>query len=260
MIANARMYGAAPAAAAAWRRLLETALARAGLDWPVIDHPPPAPIDTLWERADIGCVFMCGLPFSRRRPRPMAIAAPIPAAEGRPIYRTDFVVRADAPFRTLEDTFGHRLAWTVEHSQSGFSAPRWHLLRYRTPQRPYLYRATVGNLHTPRRVIEAVLSGEAEVGPLDSYFHALARRHAPDLVAGLRTIASTEPTPIPLLAGAPDLDPAIAERLCAALLETPEDLLEPLLLQGFVRPDPDDYTVLAERVSIAERVGYPEPA
>ena len=35
--------------------------------------------------------------------------------------------------RTLEDTFGGRAGWTVEHSHSGFNAFRHHLLAYRTP-------------------------------------------------------------------------------------------------------------------------------
>jgi ABC-type phosphate/phosphonate transport system substrate-binding protein len=260
VIADARMYAVAPAAAAAWRRLFERALAEAGLDWPVIDHAPPAPIDALWDRPDLGCGFMCGLPFSLRRPQPTAIAAPIPSASGLPVYHTDFVVRADAPFRNLEDTFGHRLAWTTALSQSGFAAPRWHLMRHRTPERPRLYRATLGSLHTPRRAVEAVMAGKADVGPLDSFCHALMRRHAPDLVAGLRVVASTEPAPIPLLVGAPDLDPAIVSRLRAALVSTPAALLRPLLLQGFAIPDAADYAILAERDGIARSAGYPEPA
>ena len=38
-----------------------------------------------------------------------------------------------------------------------------------------LFEATVGPLVTPRRVVEAIVSGEADAGPLDSYFHDLLR-------------------------------------------------------------------------------------
>src|SRR3546814_4408496 len=86
------------------------------------------------------------------------LAAPVPSPAryaGRPVYMTDFVVRADAPFRSLEDTFGGRIGYTVDDSQSGCNAPRHHLLRYRTPQRPRLYSASIGPLYTPRKVIDA---------------------------------------------------------------------------------------------------------
>src|SRR3546814_3842379 len=108
---------------------------------------------------------------------------------------TDFVVRADAPFRSLEDTFGHRIGYTVEDSHSGCNAPRHHLLRYRTPQRPRLYNASIGPLYTPRKVIEAVLAGEIDVGPVDGYNLDILRRHEPDLVARLRIVATTAPAP-----------------------------------------------------------------
>ena len=41
-------------------------------------------------------------------------------------------MQAESPFRTLGDTFGHRLAYTIPSSHSGYNAVRHHLLRYRT--------------------------------------------------------------------------------------------------------------------------------
>ena len=79
------------------------------------------------------------------------------------------IVRADSEFTQLQETFGGRIGWTVAHSQSGYNAVRHHLLRYEGP--PPLYRDWVGPLVTPRRVIEAVLADEIDVGPLDSYVH-----------------------------------------------------------------------------------------
>ena len=88
-IANARMYSVAPPAKAAWNELLAWVLQRAGLDWDVIDHA--GTLDALWSRNDLGCVMMCGLPLSMRRPQPRVIAAPIPAP-----------ARFDGPCITLE--------------------------------------------------------------------------------------------------------------------------------------------------------------
>ena len=87
-------------------------------------------------------------------------------AAGRAVYRTDLIVRQDAPYRTLEDTFGGRAGWTVAHSQSGFNAFRHHLLGYRTPAPPGALRARCsGNLVTARNVLDGVRDGRIDVGP-----------------------------------------------------------------------------------------------
>src|SRR5436190_620117 len=62
-----------------------------------------------------------------------------------------------------------------------------------------LFAASVGPLLTPRRVIEALLQGDIDVGPLDSYVHDLLRVHEPDTASRLRTVESTAMTPIPPL-------------------------------------------------------------
>ena len=266
MIACSRMYDVAPGAAAAWRTLLEWTARRAGVDMTVIDHPFPAPLEDLWERTDLGCAFMCGWPWAERARPPRLLAAPVPAAPrygGRPVYFTDFVVRDDSPYRTLADTFGGRIAYTVETSHSGWNAARHHLLRYRTPARPTLYREVRGPYISGRRVAPAVLGGEVDVGPMDSYFLDLLRRHAPDVVAGLRVIESTAPAPIPPLVAAPDADADACGRVTAALLEAHGELkpvLDELLLARFAAVSPDDYRVTRDRAREAVAAGYPRIA
>ncbi len=182
LIANARMYSVAPKPAVAWRDLLNWVIARAGVDVTVIDHGYPTPINDLWARGDLGCVFMCGWPYAERAPRPRILAAPVPSPArygGQPVYFSDLVVRADSPYRTIEDTFGTRVAYTVEDSHSGYNALRHHLLAYRTAARPTLYAERVGPLVTPKRILDAVREGKAEIGPVDSYAHDLLRQHDP---------------------------------------------------------------------------------
>ncbi|TMH64357.1 MAG: ABC transporter substrate-binding protein, partial [Betaproteobacteria bacterium] len=128
-----------------------------------------------------------------------------------------------------------------------------------------LFAATVGPLSTPRRVAEAVIAGEADVGPLDSYAHDLIRAHEPELAAQLATIATTTPTPIPPLVAAPGIAIADIDHLRAALLASAEaDELRPvrsaLLLDRFVLVDSEDYAVLLERARAADRLGYPRLA
>ena len=131
LIANARMYAVAPEAEAAWRELIFHVAAEAEVALDYLPYPAPQPLEPLWGRPDLGAVQMCGYPIAMRLSDVVPLAAPIPAvawAAGRAVYRSDLIVKADAPFRKLEDTFGGRAGWTVEHSHSGFNAFRHHLL------------------------------------------------------------------------------------------------------------------------------------
>ena len=101
-IVNARMYSVTAECKADWHRVLAWALQRADLDWEIVDHDAPAPLAQLWARDDLGAAMMCGLPFSKREPRPTLIAAPLPSPPrygGQPVYCTDIVVAADSPHR-----------------------------------------------------------------------------------------------------------------------------------------------------------------
>jgi ABC-type phosphate/phosphonate transport system substrate-binding protein len=252
-IANARMYSVSASAKADWRAVLGWALREAGLDWPWLDHDAPAPLSALWSRDDLGAAMMCGLPFSQRTPRPTLVAAPVPSPArygGRPVYFTDLVVAASSRHRTLEDTFGGVVGYTLADSMSGGVALRHHLARYRDEARPRLYRRSVGNLIHARGVIEAIVDGRIEVGPLDSYSHDLLAGCEPALVAQVRTLASTEAMPIPPIVATASITGDSLARLRAALLRTPEEpsLAAPmarLLLAGFALPDPAAYDRLA---------------
>ena len=186
-IANARMYSVTPEVESAWRGLLARVAAEADVALEYLPYPAPQPLEHLWTRPDLGAVLMCGYPIALGLALVQPIAAPIPRAPwaaGRAVYRTDLIVREDAPYERLEDTFGGRAGWTVAHSHSGFNAFRHHLLAYRTPQRQRLYREMVGNLVTARNVLDAVRERRIDVGPLDAYWHMLIARHAPKLCAG----------------------------------------------------------------------------
>ena len=261
-VANARMYSATPSVKADWTQLLAWVLDHAGLPWPVIDYDAPAPLAALWARDDLGLAMMCGLPFAQQstalpaphEARPLTlIAAPLPSPlryAGMPVYFTDIVVRADTPYATLQDTFGGVVGYTLTDSLSGGVALRHHLGSFRTAQQLRLYRAAVGNLIHARGVIEALIAGRINVGPLDSYYHDLLRRHEPGFAAQVRTLCSTAALPIPPLVATAALSGVTITRLRAALVATAsaaelEPVMERLLLAGFAFPDPADYQQLA---------------
>jgi len=259
-IANARMYSVAPGAAAAWRRLFEWVASESGVALEIIDHAFPAKLEELWAHPDLAATFICGLPFAKD-PRPLVpVAAPLPLAPryaGKPVYFTDFIVKNDSPCRTLADTFGRRLAYTIPSSHSGYNAVRHHLLRYRTPERPTLYAETVGPVFTPRRALEALVAGATDVAPLDSLCHDLLRLYEPEMTRQTRIIESTDPWPVPLLVAAPGSDPEQAARLAQTFVRAPAERCRPLALAGFVPAEAKTYAAMPETEAAAVRAGYP---
>ena len=263
-IASARMYSWSPSLTAAWHRLLAWVSARAKVEMSVLDAADPLPLDDIWRRDDLGCVFMCGYPWALRRDPPHLLAAPVPSPArygGRPVYFTDFLVRDDSPYTRLEDTFGGRLAYSTEHSHSGYNAARFHLLDYLTPARRSFFRELVGPLVRQVPVVDAVIEGRAEVGPVDGYAMDLLRRHGDPRARRVRVIATTVAAPSAPLVASPAVDADARERLTAALLEAhtaPEiaATLDELLLARFVRVMPADLDVFLQRARAAEAAGY----
>lgn len=249
LIANARMYSVAPAASTAWRTLLQWVIDRARVDAQVIDYPAPQPLPALWKRHDLAAVFMCGYPFSHATPQPIALAAPVPspsACGNRPVYWTCIVAREDSGLRTLRDTLPRRMAYTTTDSQSGYQA-----MRALVASEPHPFSSMIGPLVTPRRVVEAVLSGDADAGPVDSYALDLLRLHEPALVAPLRVVATTPPTPIPLLVASRSTPPDAVLRLRDALAQVGDEpalanAREAVLLRRFELVEATAYDVLRE--------------
>ena len=263
-VASTRMYNATPAVAEAWQRLFVQVFA--DLDWPVrvIPHAWPASLKALWQRRDLVCGFMCGLPFAEHVEPVVPRVAPVPAAEaygGLPRYRSELLVRRECGWRSLPDTFGQRFGWMVPHSQSGYQAARLLLAPYAGESGSALYSASVGPLDTPPRVLEALQGRQIDVTALDSYFLELVRKHEPAWLAGVDTIAVTPWTPIPLLVAAQTLPAPDRERLVDKLCSLHEDaryagLLDAVVVQRFVVPDVPAYDSLP--LAAAGETQYPE--
>ncbi len=264
LIACARMYNVTHVAKRAWASLFTWVAESSGLALDVIDHSAPAPLADLWSRPDMGCVFMCGWPLSRADPQPHPIAAPIPLGrryQKRPIYFTDLIVRRDRGYRTLEDTFGGRIGWTVDSSHSGFNATRHHLLSFRTADRPCLYAASIGPAVTPARSLEWVVAGTVDVGPMDSYALDLIRLHEPERVSEIEIIDTTAPAPIPPLVASHGLDPTVRASLRRSFLAAGDEpamttVMADLNLSGFAPVEIEEYGLATvwEREALA--AGY----
>jgi ABC-type phosphate/phosphonate transport system substrate-binding protein len=262
------MYAVTAEVEAAWRALLEHITREAGVGCRYLSYPAPQPLEALWSRADLAAVLMCGYPIALRLAPVVPLAAPIPRAPwaaGRALYRSDLIVRADAPYRSLEDTFGARAGWTVSHSQSGFNAFRHELLGHRSGARPQLYAEMSANLITARNVLDAVREGRIDVGPLDAYWHLLIARHAPHLTAGVRVLASTPLTPMPAFVAAAGMPQERIDRLRAAFSAAASrpwfaPFGEQLLLEGFASVGLAAFEPLLQWDREARAAGYEFPA
>jgi ABC-type phosphate/phosphonate transport system substrate-binding protein len=257
------MYEAVPAAAAAWRRLFAAVFEETGLDIRVIEHRFPKPIADLWAQPDLCCAFMCGWPFVRAGTL-QAIAAPVPSParyEHLPRYCSEFLVRDSSGWHSLEETFGHRFGWMSADSQSGFNAPRAHLARYVTKERPALFSEVRGPLGSPMRALEALVAGDVDVIALDSFFLDVCRHHEADRLRGTRCVDTTEWAPIPLLVAASGIAVGVIERLRQRLVTLHEEaryreLLADAVLERFVAPDVQAYGRLEEMARFAAEQGY----
>jgi len=248
------MYSVTPSVGALWRQLLEGVAKLAGHTIEVLDWPAPLPIAELWDKPDKAAVFMCGLPFSLASPRPEPVAVPVPMmprSGGQPIYWSEFIVRADSAFHHLSETFGHRIAFTTPESQSGYAAAL-HYLMQTANDRP-LYREIVAPCISPYGALVAVTEGLAEVAPIDSWAFALLQRHAPDLASQVRTVARTEPMPLPLLVASPGHDKQLAEAFLAANDDPAlKPVMEALLIERFLKPQVESYAILERLLKSAQ--------
>lgn len=267
MYMNARMYSVSAATRVAWIQILEAVVTRSGvgpMTW--LDHEPPLLISQLWTRDDLGCAMMCGLPASLRDPAPTILAAVIPSPQrygGRPVYMSDLAVRADAPYRSLQDTFGGVAGITVPDSQSGYFAFRHRLLEFQNRAQP-LYRKCVGGLLNARGVIAALARGDIDIGPLDGYVHDLLRATEPDFANQVRILESTEPTPIPPIVSTASLPPESISALREAFAWAGgagelADARATLMVDTFCHPSLADYTPLAARAQAVENAPAPWP-
>jgi ABC-type phosphate/phosphonate transport system substrate-binding protein len=149
----------------------------------------------------------------------------------------------------------------AENSHSGFNAPRAHLARHVSAGRTSLFAESVGPLGNPARTLEAVRSGSVDVVALDGFYVDLLRHHDPERLSGLRVLASTPWTPIPLLVAAPGIEASVIARLreCLLALHTRPryaPLLAETLLARFVAPEPSAYGETERMRERAEGAGY----
>jgi ABC-type phosphate/phosphonate transport system substrate-binding protein len=269
LIANARMYTAEPTTDAAWRALLAWVAQAADVPMRYEPHAAPATLPALWQRDDLCCALMCGFPLATwhdvhvARPVPLAAAVPLDSeAPDDATYRTALVTPADSALASVEALRGCRFAYTTPDSQSGYQAVReWAAERAQSNGGRW-FGALVGPLVTPRGVVDALLRGDADAGPLDAYWLALLQAHEPATAARLRVLAWTAWSPIPPFVCSAAVPALTRDRIGAALVAAGRapalaSLRATLRLATVVPADPGVYDRLAARARAVDDLGYP---
>ena len=176
-------------------------------------------------QAAIGAI--CGAVYVRlaaqTAPPVQLLAAPVMHAaryQGQPIYFSDVIVPADSRLQVFADLRGRRLAYNEPNSYSGYQVVRAHLAS-QGESRAFFGRIVAAGSH--QAALRMVVAGAADAASIDSIVLERELQLHPELAAGLRTVATLGPSPIPPLVAAQQLPPATTRALRAALLQMHED-------------------------------------
>jgi len=203
--------------------------------------------------------FTCGLPYVRHYAgdggaRPLAALVMRGERYGdRPVYFSDVIVRAEAPFTGLDDLRGARFAYNGADSFSGYVLPRYHLI---TLGHDLGFFGTRRESGSHARSMDWVESGEADAAAIDSVVLEMELRQRPERAGGLRIVESIGPMPMPPVVAAARLDEDTRGRLARALTALHQDAAGRAILEGagvrrFAAVDDRDYDAIREAARVA---------
>jgi phosphonate transport system substrate-binding protein len=191
--------------------------------------------DQLEGDADVS--FICGLAYIELAGKLALepLAAPVlrgPRYQGRPIYFSDVIVRADSPLWTFLDLRGCTWAYNESHSHSGYGLIRYHLVRLGQTG-GFFGRLVESGWHD--RSIQMVRRGEVDGSAIDSHVLEMALAAQPDLCRELRVIARLGPSTIQPVVASAWLPREVKEAVRQVLLEVAGDpAARPWLDRGLI--------------------------
>lgn len=225
------------------------------------DQPPvPEAIspDTLFTQT-------CGYPLQTiYRGQYRCVATPSYVAPGCGVmtHCAFFVVRDDDTAGTIEALRGRRFAVNSPHSNSGMNLPRRSLAPLADKGRFFSKVELSGSHPLSLRMVQQRLVDAASI---DCLTWAFALDHAPEMVAGLRVLAETVPSPaIPFIAGGDTSDEEVATLRRALSVvaggDEYDEVRAALKLGGIGQVQQGAYDVLLDYERQARDLGYAEIA
>ena len=179
-------------------------------------------LDAMFGEEQIEAAFGCGLPYVWKAAEESAsvrlIAAPVLPAERygeQPVYFSDVIVRADAPYQTFADLRGATFAYNQTVSFSGYVLPLYHLLTLGETN-GFFGRAVASGSHAAS--MNWVESGQADTAAIDSMVLEMELAQRPERSGAFRVIASLGPAGMPPVIASTRLGESLHERLTQALV------------------------------------------
>jgi phosphonate transport system substrate-binding protein len=177
------------------------------------------------------------------------IARPV-NPDGTSSYYGYVFVRSDAPFRSVEELRGKRMAFVDRATTAGYVFPLAWLRQHGVvaPDRFFGEQWFTGSHDA---AIVAVLDGKADVGAAKNTVFDRVRQKEPRIDSELRIVAQSAPVPSNGLCVRPGLPPAVVAQLKAALLGLHEDregakVLAEFGAQRFIPASAGDYRPVHE--------------
>lgn len=204
--------------------------------------------------------FICGLPYvlMRRESDALeAIAAPVLRGarfESKPIYFSDVIVRADAPYQTFDDLRGCRWGYNEFVSQSGYGITRNRLLQMGETQG---FFGEVVHMGWHDRAINAVVEGEIDATAIDVQVLAIRLARQPHLANQLRVIDVLGPSSIQPVVVRSNLPTQLKQTIQNALVTMPpHPTFADAQIERFVRVDDYQYDDIRAMVEAAENANF----
>lgn len=154
-----------------------------------------AELSSVWEAPTLLLSQTCGYPLTHAWDgRLQIVATPHYGVEGcdGSDYCSFVLVRCDSGYDGLEALRGATVAYNGEDSQSGYSALRAAVAPFAQNGR-FFGSAVRSGAHL--NSLQMVRDGDADVCATDAVVWALARRHRPELVQGVRVLEKTPSAP-----------------------------------------------------------------
>ena len=217
------------------------------------------------ERDENEVCFVCSLPYVTFERRGLDLAVPIAAPvlqgrryEGRPIYFSDVVVRADSPFDSFLDLRGRSWAYNERLSHSGYGITRYHLVRLGETD-GFFSEVVEAGFH--QEALRMVVRGEVDGSAIDSQVLSIELRDHPDLVDQVRIVEALGPSTIQPVAVSRRVPPDLRRAIRNVLLRMADEAalgkqLSVGLVERFVAVDQGSYDDIRMMLDACEAAAF----
>jgi phosphonate transport system substrate-binding protein len=236
----------------AWRIYLERHLGR-----PVIftQRGTYREILELLREGKLDFAWLCGYPYVRNKNQFPLVAVPL--YRGEPLYHSYLIVPvSDKKTLSLAGLSGKVFAFSDPDSNSGYLYPKYLLAQKNQTPSSFFFRSFFTWSH--REVVEAVASGLAHGGAVDSYvWDTLSRTH-PELTSRTRIVTESPQFAFPPIVASPSVSMGDLKAFQTVLFSMEENaegesLLDKLNLNGFVYGNASLYANIADMSRFVER-------